>query len=242
MSKPQKELGLIDPELEKTVIGCVVQWPELLDEFPLTEDHFPALSGIWSRISELWRADKHIDLVSVSEGLVDVQRGLIEPLKEAFINQSTGAGFMHHAKRLDNLRIRRSATSLAVQMTSEMSDRGNDLEEVLDHAEAQILAIKEGPKQKDGEWVDSKAGMLELLDWLEAVRANKGRVNGISTGFEHLDSMIHGLEDGRVYVLAGRTSCGKSAMASQLALEAFVNDVPTAFFSLEMPREEILMR
>ena len=54
-------------------------------------------------------------------------------------------------------------------------------------------------------------------------------------GIKSLDQLTGGMLNGEFVVIAGRPSMGKSALALQIHINASIyNDIPTAFFSLEM--------
>lgn len=69
-----------------------------------------------------------------------------------------------------------------------------------------------------------------------------GRAVGITTGFASLDEIIGGWRPGQLVVIGARPSVGKSSLASQCLLAAAQAGVASLLFSLEMPRDEIMLR
>ncbi len=68
-------------------------------------------------------------------------------------------------------------------------------------------------------------------------------MTGVPTGFADLDSLTNGLHPGQMIVIAARPAMGKSTLALDFARAAAIkNGLSTAFFSLEMGRNEITMR
>ena len=85
----------------------------------------------------------------------------------------------------------------------------------------------------------------ELLNDFELMLKGEYQKNIIRTHIPHLDEKLGsgGIAQGEVCVVAAPTSCGKSALALNIALRAAVNDsVPSLIFSLEMPRKQITKR
>ena len=85
----------------------------------------------------------------------------------------------------------------------------------------------------------------ELLNDFELMLKGEYQKNVIRTYIPHLDEKLGsgGIAQGEVCVLAAPTSCGKSALALNIALRAAVNDsVPSLIFSLEMPRKQLVKR
>ncbi|HAI85293.1 MAG TPA: replicative DNA helicase, partial [Chitinophagaceae bacterium] len=68
----------------------------------------------------------------------------------------------------------------------------------------------------------------------EHLMANKQDITGVPTGFPSLDSVTFGWQPTDLIILAARPSVGKTAFALNLARNAAVRGVPSAFFSLEM--------
>lgn len=83
----------------------------------------------------------------------------------------------------------------------------------------------------------------EGLDAMEKAEQSGDGPTGIPTGLPDLDKVIHGLQDERLIVVAGRPGAGKSILTSDLVrAAAFDRKVPTLLFNMEMPRLEIFNR
>jgi replicative DNA helicase len=82
-------------------------------------------------------------------------------------------------------------------------------------------------------------GVME--DIASLMEGDRGTM-GIPTGFPGLDMRTSGFVAGEYYVLAGRPGTGKTAIALNFASHLAWNGSPVMFFSLEMPREQIIKR
>jgi replicative DNA helicase len=72
---------------------------------------------------------------------------------------------------------------------------------------------------------------------------NKGDVSGISTGYYRLDHLTSGWQNSDLVIIAGRPAMGKTAFALSRAKNiAADQDIPMAFFSLEMSGEQLSNR
>jgi replicative DNA helicase len=67
-------------------------------------------------------------------------------------------------------------------------------------------------------------------------------ITGIPSGLSDLDRLTRGFKGGAVTVIAARPSIGKSALASQILLQAALQSVPVAYFTLEMTATEVAAR
>lgn len=90
--------------------------------------------------------------------------------------------------------------------------------------------------------------MLELsrayMDKIEYLMKTPEAVTGIATGYKDYDRLTLGLQPGDVTVIAGRPGMGKSALILSIVIQALkINpDMHVAYFSLEMPAEQIVQR
>jgi replicative DNA helicase len=70
-----------------------------------------------------------------------------------------------------------------------------------------------------------------------------GKKIGISTGLDELDSLTSGFQGPELVIIGARPSLGKTALALSMAAHiSITNSIPTAFFSLEMAKEALIVR
>ncbi|MCX2958242.1 MAG: replicative DNA helicase, partial [Serratia symbiotica] len=68
-------------------------------------------------------------------------------------------------------------------------------------------------------------------------------VTGNNTGYQDLNKKTSGLQNSELIIIAARPSMGKTTFAMNLCENAaMLYDKPVLIFSLEMPREQIMMR
>jgi replicative DNA helicase len=77
---------------------------------------------------------------------------------------------------------------------------------------------------------------------LERVAAGEQGISGRATGYPKLDQLVAGLQDGRLYVVAARTGCGKTTFVTNLAYQMAQAGSHCGFFSLEMGAQEIFQK
>jgi replicative DNA helicase len=119
---------------------------------------------------------------------------------------------------------------------------GREQVELLDLASQRVFQLT----QKNEPAVDY-SGLDQLVTEVEAdiekAHSVPGSGLGLSTGIMQLDDMTTGLHPGDVWVVAGRSSMGKTAFALNIAENlALYEKVPIAVFSMEMPKRQIAMR
>lgn len=74
----------------------------------------------------------------------------------------------------------------------------------------------------------------ELVDKLRELLLN-GKTFGAMTGFDQMDLLVGGLRKGRLIILSGLTSAGKSSFSNCIGLNFAKRKETVLFFSLEMP-------
>jgi len=83
----------------------------------------------------------------------------------------------------------------------------------------------------------------DTIDVIDKLYQRKEHVTGLATGFEKFDQNTAGLHPANLIVVAGAASMGKSSFCLNIATHVAVElKKPVAIFSLEMSREELLLR
>jgi replicative DNA helicase len=114
-------------------------------------------------------------------------------------------------------------------------------EEILAGAEETLLKLGEA-RVKDG-LLNSRQILEKYEGGINAFLDPSKRIKGISTGFTKFDEFTGGLHAGDLFILAGRPSMGKTALALNVAQHVALKLKQTvAVFSLEMSKESLLTR
>jgi replicative DNA helicase len=147
----------------------------------------------------------------------------------------------HYARIVRDHAILRSLDSVGTRIVQSVRARLDaDPRDLVDRAAADLLGITVG---RDGDELTAAAEILPgALDEIEAIARN-GVMTGVPTGFADLDALTNGLHPGQMIVVAARVGFGKSTVGMDFARSAAIkHGLPTAFFSLEMSRNELMMR
>ncbi|MDO8954175.1 MAG: replicative DNA helicase [Gammaproteobacteria bacterium] len=114
--------------------------------------------------------------------------------------------------------------------------------EILDEAERKVFAIAEHGSKDDGPSA-VKEIMPSLIEKLDELMQTKGGITGIATDFIDLDQLTSGLQPADMIIVAGRPSMGKTTFAMNIAENvAMDSPKPVLVFSMEMPKDALLMR
>lgn len=236
-------------DAERAVLGAMLiereaqaKALELLDESAFYQ---PAHQHIFRIIAHLFSEGAAVDVVTVGEALKN-QRVLQEIGGSSYLTDltnllPTAANVDHYARIVKEKAILRQLISVATKIVSSAFAQQEDVAGLLDEAEQAIFAIAQSKAEKGflpvGDLVHN------VIEMVETLYQRKVHVTGLSTGFSELDTMTSGFQPANLIIIAGRPSMGKTSFAMNIAEHAaIVNKKPVAIFSLEMSREELLMR
>ncbi len=153
----------------------------------------------------------------------------------------TAANIEYYAKIVKEKAILRKLIQASTEIiTQSYEDRG-DVEGFLDEAERAIFDISENKVRPSFYPIkDVVKGSFKIL---EKLYEKKELVTGIPSGFKDLDRMTAGFQPSDLIIVAGRPSMGKTAFCLNLAQYAAISKKnPVAIFSLEMSKEQLVIR
>ena len=152
----------------------------------------------------------------------------------------TAANAQFYLDHLVETAQKRELQRLALWL-ADVSQDGKASAEVLDKLEAELASIRR--KVVDTGDVDVRAVMHELIETVEQrIRDKADGPSGVPTGLHELDSLLGGLQPGAVYILAARTSIGKTALALSMADFQVRAGIPVGFCTLEMSALQLVER
>jgi replicative DNA helicase len=147
----------------------------------------------------------------------------------------------HHAKIVLEKSTLRKLIEASTQIISEAYNGQADVSEMMDRAERRIFAIS-GSRLRQG-FVAMEDIVKDSFELVEQLYQQKRYVTGLESGFKDLDTRTAGFQQGEFIVIAGRPSMGKTSFAMNIAQHvAIKHKVPVAIFSLEMTKEQLMLR
>jgi replicative DNA helicase len=236
-------------EAEQSVLGACLHSEDAIAkalEVLSAEDFYKSThKKIFSVMREQFEGNEPIDLLALADKLKRKNEleevGGIEylTLLEDFVPTSTAV--VHHAKILREKKILRDLIQTATEIVSSGYSDNDDVDTLLDRAEQSIFEISE--KRTKQSFYKLPEIIKQGLSDLEKLAQEPGMVTGVPTGFADLDSMTAGFQKSDLIIIAARPSMGKTSFALDIArYVSLQKKMPTAFFSLEMSKEQLGMR
>ncbi len=226
---------LIDEEAVATAI-------EILScEFFYKESHRHVYEGILS----LFNHNKAVDIITICEELK--KQDLLEQVGGSSYIASlvntvpTSANIQHYASIVREKAILRALINNSTQIVNDAYAAEGNIDQVLDNAERLIFEIRDN--RKTGTIVSLKEIIKDSIETIDRLYQKKEHITGIATGYTDFDIKTAGLQPSDLIIVAGRPSMGKSAFAiGMLEYASVITKTPSAFFSLEMSKEQLVQR
>jgi len=155
----------------------------------------------------------------------------------------TAANIAYYCKMVKEKSTNRKLISVATEIVSRGYDEQADVEELLDMAQKEIYEISENKSRP--QYVPVQSVLKEAFNILKNLHDQKEHVTGVPTGYVDLDHKTAGFQPGNLVIIAARPSMGKTTLALNIAQYASAESkkkVPSVIFSLEMGKEELVMR
>ena len=225
--------------LKADVFGIVVEILKTGDFYK--DGHklmFEAMLGLFER-------NEPLDLLTVSSELRDQNR----------LEQAGGAGYLasltsivpvtanvlSYARIIREKSILRRLIAVNTDIASRCFEEQNDIDLLVDKAEQAIFDIA-GSKGEQN-FTPVKAIVPKAFAMVEQLFKRKELITGVPSGYTEIDRMTAGLQPSDLIIIAARPSMGKTSFAMNIAQHAaLVEKIGIAVFSLEMSKEQLVMR
>jgi replicative DNA helicase len=153
----------------------------------------------------------------------------------------TAANIDYHAQIVKEKALRRRLIEVSTTIVQEAYESHLTSYELLDDAEQRIFLVAQA-RAREG-FTRLKELLWPTMERIEALQHGGKTVTGVASGFSDLDDMTSGFQPADLVIVAARPSMGKTAFCLNVAQHAaIVDQVPVAFFSLEMSKESLVQR
>ncbi len=236
-------------EAEQSVLGGILIENEAINKVTeiLNADDFyrDAHHKIFNALIDLSERDEPADLITLTNELRKTDQldaiGGASYLASLIDSVPTAANIEYYAKIVKEKAILRKLIETSTEIiTQSYQDRG-DVEGFLDEAEKAIFEISE--RRVKPSFYPIRDIVKESFKTLERLYEKKELVTGVPSGFKELDRMTAGFQPSDLIIVAGRPSMGKTALCLNLSEYAAIEKkIPVAIFSLEMSKEQLVIR
>jgi replicative DNA helicase len=236
-------------EAEQSILGGILIENEAINRVMeiLDADDFyrDTHRKIFNALINLSERDEPADLITLTNELRKIDQldsiGGASYLASLVDSVPTAANIQYYARIVKEKAILRKLIQTSTEIiTQSYEDRG-DVEGFLDEAERAIFDISE--KRVRPSFYPIREIVKESFATIEKLFKKKEAVTGVPSGFKELDRMTAGFQPSDLVIIAGRPSMGKTAFCLDVAEYAAIdNKIPVAIFSLEMSKEQLVIR
>jgi replicative DNA helicase len=235
-------------EAEQAVLAAMILDQDIVEEavsrLAAHDFYRGAHRAIFSAISDLSERRTPIDQISLADrlearGELD-QAGGLNYIVTLANNSMAIYNWENHIEIVRRNSLMRDLMDAAEQIKGLAQSPMDDTEEIVGEAERLLLAVTQERVESDFERIG------ELLMRTNALLEEQGRdqkhLVGVPSGFIDLDRHLAGFRGGDLVILAARPGVGKSTLALNMAVNAAKAGFTVAFFSLEMPSDQLTQR
>ncbi len=234
---------------EQSVLGAMLLSKDAIADVveSLREVDFykPAHATIYGAILDIYGRGEPADAITVanylskSGSLTNV--GGAAYLHTLVASVPTAANAAYYSRIVTERAILRRLVEAGTRIAQMGYSGDAEVDDLVDKAQAEVYDVTNRRTSED--YAPLADLIPQALTELEAIEGNGGVAAGVPTGFSGLDEVTHGLHPGQLIIVAARPAIGKSTLGLDLARTASIkNGLTSAIFSLEMSRNEIVMR
>jgi len=245
---PQGQEPPYNPEAEQAVLAAMILDKDVLVDAlaRLRVEDFARVAhrNIFESIKEL--SDKHspVDQITLADRLEARDQlqavGGISYLVALANNSIAIYNWEHHLEIVRRYSLMRALIGAAHEIESLAFSPLDDTEEIVEKAEGHLLKVTE--KRVESDFVRINELSRLAMEAIDEQAHSQTRILGVPSGFVDLDKELAGFRAGDLIILAARPGVGKSTLAMNFAVNSAKKGVTVAFFSLEMPSEQITQR
>jgi replicative DNA helicase len=250
-------------EAEQSLLGTIILNNEYLSrvlEFLLPEHFYePAHQKIYTQIIH------NVEKVSIVANQITLKQffendenikaiGGAKYLSTLLASASGIFDIADYGRIIYDLALKRKLVMIGEDVVNRVYKTENNLsaQEQIEQAEANLFDLAEKGGNGKSDFRNISFSIKETLDKTLLARKRDSHISGVSTGFTDLDKMLSGLQQSDLFILAGRPSMGKTAIAINIAvnsckylnpdLDDKKNLKAVGFFSLEMSSDQLASR
>ncbi|MFT7880786.1 MAG: replicative DNA helicase [Sulfurimonas sp.] len=230
--------------IERAVLSAIIFDPEIYEEIASKlkphDFYLPFHQHLFAAMEELSHEEKPIDEEFLrnklqSKGKFD-EVSMLDLLSVNPISNT--AAYLAEIKAKSS---KRALATLATEIRKTTIEDDLPADEVMNLVEKKLYEITQDSSNED--FRESNEITLAMLDEINRLKAmGNSKLIGTDTGFQNLNEKTSGFGKGDLVIVAARPAMGKTALVLNMALKAIERDEGVAFFSLEMPAEQLMLR
>lgn len=236
--------NLYNLAFERSILSSIVFEPQQFDDLStaLNKDDFylPAHKDIFIVMTALMQRDEPIDEEFIKKELIKIKK-FDEQVMLEILSANPISNTKAYVNEIKDKSLKRHLLTLTTEIKRVTVEEELPAAEVVDIVEKKLYEITQ-----DNQTSDFKDSPQMTYDTMEYIKEMKARGNsvlvGVDTGFHELNKMTTGFGKGDLVIIAARPAMGKTSFILNTVNSLINQGKGVAFFSLEMPAEQLMLR
>ena len=236
--------NLYNLAFERSILSSIVFEPSQFDELSTTlrQDDFylPAHQEIFGVMLILLQKDHPIDEEFIKKELITIKK-FDEQVMLEILSANPISNTKAYVDEIKDKSLKRHLLTLTTEIKRVTVEEELPSAEVVDIVEKKLYEITQDNQTSD--FKDSPKMTYDTMKYIEEMKARGNNILvGVDTGFHELNKMTTGFGKGDLVIIAARPAMGKTSFILNTVNSLIMNQKGVAFFSLEMPAEQLMLR
>lgn len=236
--------NLYNLAFERSILSSIVFEPSQFDELSnqLRKDDFylPAHQDIFNSMTKLFQKDEPIDEEFIKKELNKIKK-FDEQVFMEILSANPIANTKAYVNEIKDKSLKRHLLTLTTEIKRVTVEEDIPSSEVIDIVEKKLYEITQESQTSD--FKDSPTMTYDTMEYIKEMKARGNNILvGVDTGFAELNKMTTGFGKGDLVIIAARPAMGKTSFILNTVNKLITQGKGVAFFSLEMPAEQLMLR
>ena len=236
--------NLYNLAFERSILSSIVFEPAQFDDLStmLKVDDFylPAHQDIFNAMMKLLQKDQPIDEEFIKKELVTAKK-FDEQVMLEILSANPISNTKAYVEEIKDKSLKRHLLTLTTEIKRVTVEEELPSAEVVDIVEKKLYEITQDNQSSD--FKDSPQMTFDTMEYIKEMKARGNSVLvGVDTGFNELNKMTTGFGKGDLVIIAARPAMGKTSFILNTVNSIITQGKGVAFFSLEMPAEQLMLR
>ena len=230
--------------IERAVLSSIIFDPETYEDIASKlkphDFYLPFHQYIFGAMEELSQEEKPLDDEFLKDKLNNKGKFDEEAMLD-LLSANPITNTLAYIQEIKSKSTKRALASLATEIKKVTIEDDLPAQDIMNLVEKKLYEITQNSTSED--FRESKEITLAMMDEIERLKSmGNSKLIGTDTGFKNLNEKTSGFGKGDLVIIAARPAMGKTSFVLNIALKAIERDEGVAFFSLEMPAEQLMLR
>lgn len=236
--------NLYNLAFERSILSSIVFEPSQFDELSTTlkKDDFylPAHQDIFKVMTLLLQKDQPIDEEFIKKELIKMKK-FDESVMLEILSANPISNTKAYVDEIKDKSLKRHLLTLTTEIKRVTVEEELTSAEVIDIVEKKLYEITQNNQTSD--FKDSPKMTFDTMEYIKEMKSRGNNILvGVDTGFHELNKMTTGFGKGDLVIVAARPAMGKTSFILNTVNNLITKGKGVAFFSLEMPAEQLMLR